>query len=724
MTPITKHPQKETNVRRSFKSNEIRRIHRNNPNVTFEIRQPQQLLHNGHFIYNDDNDGNAGNDDVVMPSSEERTTGTIVSTKSKNKGLKRILWTPHHDTSSYPLVLMNIFKSIFGFGSYPSIQKHDNHQQQQTDDVEIQQSSLTQLKQYSMCTDDGLYDPSFRRGQIIPHFIGHSYRSSSRIERDGINVDDLDSMNLSQEHDFVSLIRPQDIKISRIHDLSEEVNVIEKVMNIGRTKNHTRYALEVVIDRIKLHNHPFMIDEEREMNMLEVLYDKFISLNDSVVLNILETRLNAIINEIKVLHINCNMVHKSSKATEVDDDIYLILYHELVYIASKIVELESDSYSIFCEIVSKWDEIVKLREMQGFQSTTQMLVKNLPENSTTNQRLISDVNELRKILRWFTTQILPSFDDIIVEKTLMNAIETLSLAHTVRKTRADIFLTKCEESTLTVKSDNVDECRRRKRIQSNKYYAQLIIDGQKLETTHLSHLNWPSMEIKFNRISEVILNIYPSNVSIKIYLRKFGCHDTLISNVHVIIPENKLDFNSISLEFMAPVTQWYHFMDIGGDRKGFDDHTKGSLLVSTRWKVAKESQNAAWCVKDCMLAKPSSLPYTNVRLLCYKKDKELRQANDRESNDAVLMLMKPSLRAVLNNECLRFTAKGTKHSYHNYYVIKEPMRHQLLKQRKCNHDNKSRDSQIVLNEWDIVIETKKPAMETKLHSRLELVSYY
>ena len=117
--------------------------------------------------------------------------------------------------------------------------------------------------------------------------------------------------------------------------------------------------------------------------------------------------------------------------------------------------------------------------------------------------------------------------------------------------------------------------------------------------------------------------------------------------------------------------------------------------------------------------------YTTIRHDCNETHKDLKLSkahNIRELNDDMLADMKPSIRAALNQESMRFTSIGTNHSFFNSSLFQEPVRHQLMKQRNQKQISNSGNTQIPLDERYISTEATQLTADVRIRSRVEHVS--
>ncbi len=698
---------------------------------------PRKILHNGNFIHDNSNGNNSNSNTTSNKSSSSIEPKKILFTPTTTSTTAT---TSYKKDTTFSLSWKNIFSKSLLNHSNEEVNRENERPTTSNDDIESQNnnvpyksSSLPSSQDFR--NEDGLYKPlwQYQSSNYNRCCWGHSQRSASRFERDGILIDNKTGTSNDEEEYFTSAswMRPQDIKSESMMEVNDDV---DKALTMHRIRNNETkiYALEVMIDRMKFHNHPFMNEEERMVHELELLYDRYKSLNDRVVLRNLEFRLCANMKDIVNLRSRYNMEHKSinvEKDMGENELVFQLLYHDFVQLTCKMAEFESQVYSIYCMVVKKWDEILKIRERQNFQSTTKLLVQisNNGFNESSDEAFLSVIDNFRMVLKWFASEI-ETADDASTEHHLLNMLETIALVHSSYISRVDIFLTKNEDSHLTCQLEYVRERKRRDKIRSEGYVAKLLIDDEVVETTSVSPLNWPSLQVNFKRIMEVVLDGHPKIVSIQLYLRKFGVSDMHISTVYVTIPEQTSDFQRISLELMSPSVDWYHFSETKPQKNLYNRPRKeGSILISTQWKKVDESKSINFLNRDEIIKPLSSINIVHQSSNDYNQnDQRYIEANgdQGESFDDVLTTMKPSIRAALNDESMRFKLKGTKHSYFNSSLVKEPLRHQLMKQRMKNLFSNSDNTPIPLNEWDIAAEVTQLATETRIQSRTDQVSLF
>ena len=439
-----------------------------------------------------------------------------------------------------------------------------------------------------------------------------------------------------------------------------------------------------------------------------------------------EIKLSAIIKEIMVMEKRCTE-QKSTIVEASEEQKSILLYQEFLHLTSKIAELEMEIYTLYSTILKRWDTVMATRNRQGFQSTSQSLITLSNEHSINDESLTEQIQNFRHILEWFG-KMMERYSDSLEHKSIVrnlhDAIETLSVVQLSRKSRTDITLSTIDGGHVTSLSTNAIESKRRNKIRSEVYFAKLLIDDQVVETTSAKTLQWPSLSIKLDDLFEVILDRYPDNVAVQIYLRKFGLIDKLISTIYVTIPGERSDFKHLSLEFLSPSIEWYQFSEtIQHNTNNYQNRADGSILIQTQWRKVQDLHNNSHLQNDYVI-KPMST-YTMIRHPEIENNTyETKMTNVGKLSDNVLVNMKPSIRAALNEQSMRFTLAGTNHSYFNFNLLKEPVRHQLIKQRNRKKFFNKDDTPIPLEECLVDIEATQLATDVRLRSRMEHVSCY
>jgi hypothetical protein len=439
-----------------------------------------------------------------------------------------------------------------------------------------------------------------------------------------------------------------------------------------------------------------------------------------------EIRLGAVIREVVRLKDNCSE-YKSNMVNDSDTAAFVTLYHKFLLLTSKMTELEFEAYSLYSKILKTWDEISRVRNSQGFQSTPQSLFKVLREDRTgEDESIIEIVEEFRHCIKWFakTAKSCSGTSEITTKKLVGNAIETLLMIHSTRKYRVEIVFNKGDESTsLSILSDHAQRKQwQRKRFHSDHYFAKLFVNDEIVDATKAVQIEWSSLEVNFNTRFEVALGNHPENVYIQIYRRKFTRADRPMSTIYIKIPGKKPDFLHSSLDLLSPFIEWYHFNETNQNGNSNQHYIDGSILVATQWKSTNPSVTESYTCRE--LIKPKCVTF-GQKYIGIKQRREINKHNIKKSegmNNNLIRDMKPSIQASHNNASLHFILKGTRHYFFNSDFLKEPVRHQQMKQRHFDLPSRTNNFGIALEEYCISRDAARRSAYERMQSQIEHVS--
>ncbi len=652
---------------------------------------------------------------------------------------KKVLWSPPHE-SKKPFSNIWKFGGNFLWSIIPHRQPDPNEanlqqshhsppSSREENDVESQfHPAFSQM--------DGIYVPPLHTSQKFDDAgISYGDRILSRFERDGIPTDreQKDIPGKWQNPNF-EYCRPENIQDKSFNSASNQEQD-EVSTNSNTEQEGTSYSLLIDLDKTKFNSHPSLLEEERLVQDLELIYMKLKTLNDYEVMKNHEIRLSAIINE--VVRNNAlesdGSEYKNDIGNETDEGIHLVIYHEFLTLTSKMAELELESYSLYSKLLKKWEKILRVREIQGFQSTTHSLSKSsfCDSSNEVSEIIFKQMEHFRKHIKHFAEKVnAPSTTPDSVTSNLQNALDTVQMVLSNRNTRVDVVLCSGDESCLTAASDYTLERKRRESICAEHYYAKLFIDGQLVGSTRTVQLEWPSLEVNFNKQFKVFLGKYPEAVCVQIYRKRFLRNDHLISTIYINTPGDKCDFSRLSLELLAPSTEWYRFSEASIiEGSGGRYLVEGHVLITSQWN--KEDQYLIYPNEhpDSNVINPTKFKscgkiYVGIEQYREREAQKSRAVLGGSENDEELATMTPSVRAALNDASLRFTVTGTKHSFLNSSLLKEPVRHQLIKQRNNNQFSQRNNFQIPLLECDVDADAAQFAADSRIRSRIENVSKY
>lgn len=596
-------------------------------------------------------------------------------------------------------LLVVILKSLFNIVSCFMFQGRQHYTSDLNDKSDIEsQQRLSPLDAHGNdVIDDGIYRPKSieaNKYNAIKNEHQKCGRVKSRLCRD-------DKTNFSEENE-PKLHEKFDVEWRRLPTLHSHIvpmsvdePVDERIVSKWggeKDKKEAVFALEITVENAKLFDHPHVNNEERLVRKIDQALDKYKTSNRKGCVENYGIRVSAIIKEIMRLK---TFASDQNVENEKQQHNYFCLYQELLNLIAIVVESEMDAYNLYCDILNHWQDLLKTRETQGYNSTVKHLIGSMRKDEAKKGTTFGEsIKLLENNLSWFATKVelyRHTVEAAVVEENVKKAFESLSIAQTCRGVRTDLeFSPKkrnqlADEHNISKNNTRINtripqhEIRRREKIKSHRYYIKLFIDTQLVDTTSDCAIEWPSLEVNFQHGFEVILDEYPRSIVMKIYQYKFGFMDALISTIHVATPGGKKEFKNVSLELVAACEEWYHFSNTYDkpNRKCID----GSILIKTEWRIVDDNK---YYHNDPLLGniiKPT------------QKCNMIQNVSTTMEKDYYIGLntMKPSLRSALNDESLRYKSYGTKHSFSNSAVFKEPTRHKLMKQRKYLADHMNMD---------------------------------
>ncbi len=693
---------------------------------------PKRIFKNGDFI--DESSSSSSSKQILYEPSKDSaespfknlwkliceffTASTIVSNRSS-------LESNHNSSNDNGL---NLIQDTASSTHIPTACNNDE-QYTSVEDVEAQHPKSITHKEEDQ--EDGIYVPVRDNIDSSTKYL-YRDRILSRLERDNLLNDEERSEEQYNDLDHPNAFifrRPQDaFPKENDDDQWDEKQSVFLDNNAGNDDNAisikndtTSMTLIVHIFQAKVHHHPMSIEEERLVQQMEKLYNEQKSFNDLEKMRNFEVRLHAIISAILNLHdIQSRCESKVSDSTTVDESQYELLYEDFLHMVSKIVKLEYKVFSLYCSILKLLDKVIRVRQLQGFQSTTYTLVKvaNSSNDDSSGDHSSNQMKRFQQHFDRYMTTVVTHDDNKL--QNIQDAIETYFVAQSSRKSRLNIALQKGNERMITNTSNIAIERKRRKNIRSECYQAKLFVDEEFVGSTSKVQLEWPSMQLTFDKSFELAIHDKNPKVCLHFFKVKLGLLDEFISKVYVNVPGySNLDKDSEYLDFYSPMEEWYQFSKIT-NISGSDDKNRrmeGTLFVRTFWRRVKDVSKLSNRCSGQQVMKPDlkSL-YSRQNLI----GMDHRMYPTRIKRNLPLHL-KPSVQAALNDAALRFTHEGTRHFYHNSRVLKEPVRHKLMKQRQ-NNKFLSNDFSIPLEEKSITVDDIRRVANSKQLSKKSNVS--
>lgn len=635
---------------------------------------PKQILKDGHFIIED---GSISSKQILWnPEIESNTCHNTVFPLNLRRVLLRYL--RNRGTTENNIVAESNNGSNQDLRNSP-----DEDRRYQTSnnerDIEAQYPDSSQ-QQEDQC--DGIYVPTENTSS---RKYEYGDRIKSRLERDKIDGNTNNEYNIgaSDTTDFV-FKRPQDVflvdsKKPRKIDSEYRKEYRDDDANIQCDKSSL--ILNIHVQNAKIHDHPYFIEEERVIVTLDKLYKKMVSLNETEKMRNFEVRLISILSDI----LDLDEFKAESKVPEfIDNTQFTHLYEAFVHIVSKIAELQFEMHSLYSSILKHWEKVLRIRQGQGFQSTTYTLVKEVGENNNDDD---SHIDRQMKRFQVHCGQIQQSDTDNSFNwsQSLYDAIEAFHVAQTSRKTRQIISLKEGDNNAITNASTFVHERKRREQIRSDLYRGKLFVDDEFVGATARIKMQWPSMVFAFDQHFEILIHRgRRPKVCLHIDKVKMGFMDETISKVYLTLPGRSVQgSNHQALEFYSPIHEWYQFssFNLTTNKVPSTNQVVGAVSVKTHWVRSKFSPTGhAYGTAHSVIKPDLNICSNHQKIIGFDQSRSKRSPKSHCSP----MRLKPSVEAALNDASLRFTYEGTRHSFHNSRVLKEPVRHKLMKQRYYN----------------------------------------
>ena len=670
---------------------------------------PKQILKDGQFIIEDGS--NSSRQILWNPNIESNTRRSFFPFKLRRVLLRYIRYRETNENEN------NIVADCGNDGVYQHVSPLANNERDRTSnndgDIEAQYPDIIQQQQDLA---DGIHIPT--RNSLHRKYV-FGDRIKSRLERDEIidYTNSEDNIGVSDKTDFV-FKRPQDVLIV---DSKKPCKSDSEYRN-----NHTNTIdcdvstlLSIHIQNAKIHDHPHFIEEERLISTVDNLHKKMVSLNETEKMRNFEIRLISILSEI----LDLDELKAESKVPElIDCTQFTHLYEAFVHIVSKIVELEFETHGLYSSILKHWEKVVRIRQGQGFQSTTCTLVKVSSENDNDND--VQRIDHQMKKFQLHCGQIQPSHTDSSFNwsQNLQDAIEAFYVAQSSRRTRQIISLQRGHDNVITNVSTFVQERKRRERIRSELYEGRLFVDDELIGSTGKIKMQWPAMVLAFDENFAILIHGKRPKISLHIVKVRMGLINETIFKVFINLPgRSDLVSNQQALEFYSPIHEWYQFSStyLGTNYVKKKHRFVGSVSVKTHWRKSKLS--STWR-HSYGTAYSVIKPDLNI---CSKQQKIIGFDRSRSKLSPTThnspMRLKPSVKAALNETSLRFTYEGTRHSFHNSRVLREPVRHKLMKQRYYNKFLSS-DFSIPLEEKGVSIEDTHRVTSLNQLSQKSIVS--
>lgn len=520
--------------------------------------------------------------------------------------------------------------------------------------------------------EDGLCQP--RDVNRLGNEMKESSRLANRLERDGLE----------------NPIRP--------FPLMDNANIQQIGPQVYNRQNPPRNVvpgmnLVVTIQQLEFHNHVLMLREERLAKELTRTYQSLEEVEGSGEFEYaLRKALLIMCKMDKFRNDACVRVLEESKeetaAIYSNQDEVTSLYKELLSCISNMVSVEHRAYTAYQSILQKWQDVCNERTCQGFHCTSISLVKRQQEDVIAIDEcdlMISQLlDSMDQMVSWIGAILVGNQEDSSNEiETLVKLVEVLS---STRSSRCHLLLTNDNDDKISSTVNNAAEQRRRRVVESEKFVAKLIINGQIVDSTSAKNVDWQCWKATFNQTFQCTMMKIPSSCCVQICQQRFMgmLPDKNICSVFISFPgcdSSKSTLNPRVFPMLAPNNGVYRFHS-----QNITSGIDGIIEVESMWAEAT-------CATICN-------GYVHYPVVDMGAEKHRLQGTiARNSVDSSAKVPGISMIA-LNDDSMSFRMRGTRHSYLNPLRFQEPVRHYLIRRQDARRASRA-SAPLPLNEADI-----------------------
>lgn len=493
-------------------------------------------------------------------------------------------------------------------------------------------------------------------------------RLSSRLDRDGFKID----FKEEEENDAPEITKESEVQSTSRHDANDFIWRRAEGINTA-----SGVIISISIRQLAFERHPFMVKEERLATRLQCLHHQYEEIENEFLRN--ET-LQKIVYSLKEMsnkereHVNSSIANGSAKAKENEAS----LVEDVMIQIAQIAQDEQQLLNIYIMILQVWGELLSEREKQGFKSTSVTLSKE------------TYTHECKDVIDRVAGVLEPPTNNDDKCEALGFFRKFLQIIKDSRNRRYELILfNNCDSRNRVIidRSMQASERRRRRRLESESYFAKLLVNGRLLGQTQVAQMNSSSFTVLFNSKFRCLVPHDSSYVCVELYRRQVKglLPNHLIATIYVQVDN-------------TDATKWYCFNEAG-------DQLKGYMVLSVHTEATSEPVK-----NDCMCVpiENNGFRLKHARLI-QSAPNTLNVANTKTKNlsfDSDTMAL--SARASIAHHTMSFKLRGTKTSFLNYFMIQESIRHLLIKDRYMKlsryHDR------IQLDEYEAFKETEHIAI--------------
>uniref|UniRef100_A0A7S4MUU7 CC2D2A N-terminal C2 domain-containing protein n=1 Tax=Odontella aurita TaxID=265563 RepID=A0A7S4MUU7_9STRA len=427
--------------------------------------------------------------------------------------------------------------------------------------------------------------------------------------------------------------------------------------------------------------HPEFLKEEQLYRELQTVYGKYDLLVQSEKTIFLEARLRALVKKGQSLARNARVLSEEKYDPDEQSMEGTTLRQILCDVADALrsfVDSMSEMKALEDSLWDNWRSLLRAREEQGFTCTqgVDLYHEGVPRRDVPGlekSELLSIMNNLRRLLPQLlrhSQEATRSDSDLDIDglELLVSAVQQLGGLNR-RSVLADDLNNEDLERIL-----QRSELGRRARIENERYFLEVIVNGKVVERTLSRQLAWPSFSIDFEKTFRCkTLHRLPS-VCVRISKERFGgiLRGYPLCSIFVRVPSN---------EPSGPTVSWYQFGSSTICARDCGLSFRGHILVATQWKRSENCHGdnlkaIDLCNGQEMSPNPLITPSDKLKLKATQFGGPVK--SDKTSEPCV----QPSARGSLKEPPWRFMFSGRRDFQDP--ALKEPMRHCLIKTREID----------------------------------------
>lgn len=545
---------------------------------------------------------------------------------------------------------------------------HDDQEKASTTD--LSGSSIIEVKEDGAKPQDATSEPS-----------NHEFRLALRLERERLSssansqslptpeITPTNRSTYDESNDFQNTLSQQWNEISALPS-----HLLHDINRLHQHEDTTPSTLAVKVQTIRFDDHGMFNEEERWSRHLYLLYNRLCQTDEARDQHY--CKLKEALKQIRLMGEGDDVNREQTCFLETVDKLCKDLLQE-----------EKESSSLYHSILETWASISKVREMQKFRCSEILLVKKWNKchgAGGQNDLLLSECRKALKLLQQHLCYADAKHDRSEQDSsrakaetkllTILTAVEMLQVLKE-KEPSFGLHLSKYESSCSNAIPDK--EWNRRQVVQKEQYFVKLLVNGLAVGKTKPVRLDWPSFAIDFNTDFTCHLASRTCTVNCQLWHRRSLRPDNFVCDIYLHTPGLKDEKDATPIEMPASSTLWYQFQ--------FADSTatqykKASALISIQWENHSDLSDL-FTPPFTSQSKSIIYEFSNGSRIIRPTVKEGSKPplNNASANTSINDV------DVLNERSMAFRVKGfSQCSFLNYWKVKEPARHLLMKQRNLD----------------------------------------